>query len=104
MLFYKILDNCWKSHASRLGECRIPNYIMHNVGKVETGMNTEKETIKEKLVELSQEHHDLDAAIHALIETGSGDTLLVQRLKKKKLALKDEIAVLEDQLFPDIIA
>lgn len=64
----------------------------------------DKDSLKEKLAELTQEHRDLDAAIDALIEAGSGDTLLVQRLKKKKLHLKDEIAVLEDQLFPDIIA
>ena len=67
-------------------------------------MDNELEALKEKLVVLSQEHHDLDAAIDALVESGSGDTLLVQRLKKKKLFLKDEIAVLEDQMFPDIIA
>ena len=67
-------------------------------------MEIDQEALKEKLAELSQEHRDLDAAIHALVESGSGDTLLVQRLKKKKLALKDEIAILEDQLFPDIIA
>lgn len=51
-----------------------------------------------------QEHADLDAAIHAMIETGRGDLMAVQRLKKKKLTLKDRIVELEDILLPDIIA
>jgi len=67
-------------------------------------METNQEILKEKLMELTQEHRDLDAAIAALVESGSDDTLLIQRLKKKKLSLKDEIARIEDQLFPDIIA
>ena len=53
---------------------------------------------------LRQEHRDLDAAIDALIFASSADQLQVARLKKRKLALKDEIAHLEDQLIPDIIA
>jgi len=58
-------------------------------------------------VELStkrQEHADLDAAIHALIETGRADPMILQRLKKKKLALKDRIVEIEKILLPDIIA
>lgn len=51
-----------------------------------------------------QEHADLDAAIHAMLETGRGDQMAIQRLKKKKLALKDRIVELEDILLPDIIA
>lgn len=50
------------------------------------------------------EHRDLDAAIRALQEVGTGDQLTLQRLKKKKLGLKDRIANLEDRLTPDIIA
>jgi hypothetical protein len=53
---------------------------------------------------LSQEHRDLDAAIEALLHLGSGDRLQIQRLKKRKLALRDRLAFLEDQLTPDIIA
>jgi len=53
---------------------------------------------------LRQEHRDLDAAIHALQDTGKGDPLTIKRLKKQKLALKDKIAVLEDRTIPDIIA
>lgn len=50
------------------------------------------------------EHSDLDAAIRALQEVGTADQLTVQRLKKKKLAIKDRIANIEDRLTPDIIA
>ncbi|HEY4848053.1 MAG TPA: DUF465 domain-containing protein [Methylocella sp.] len=53
---------------------------------------------------LSQEHRDLDAAIEALLHRGGGDRLQIQRLKKRKLALRDRLAFLEDQLTPDIIA
>lgn len=51
-----------------------------------------------------REHRDLDAAINALVLTGTADQLTVQRLKKKKLLLKDKIALIEDRLTPDIIA
>ena len=50
------------------------------------------------------EHRDLDAAIRALQDQGTADQLTIQRLKKKKLALKDRIANIEDRLTPDIIA
>jgi hypothetical protein len=53
---------------------------------------------------LSQEHRDLDATIEALLHLGAGDRLQIQRLKKRKLALRDRLAFLEDQLTPDIIA
>ncbi len=52
---------------------------------------------------LRTEHRDLDASIRALEETGA-DQLTVQRVKKRKLALKDRIAAIEDRLTPDIIA
>ncbi|HTJ56194.1 MAG TPA: DUF465 domain-containing protein [Devosiaceae bacterium] len=51
-----------------------------------------------------QEHADLDAAISTLIATGVADQMLVQRLKKRKLLLKDRILQLEQILLPDIIA
>ena len=56
------------------------------------------------LARLKQEHRDLDMAIDALESMVAGDQLQVQRLKKRKLALKDVIIRLEDQLTPDIIA
>ena len=51
-----------------------------------------------------REHRDLDEAIHALHETGRADMLTLQRLIRQKLALKDEIIRIEDELTPDIIA
>lgn len=60
--------------------------------------------IKARLDALRQEHRDLDAAIDALGTAGAPDQLRLARLKKRKLRLRDEIAALEDQLLPDIIA
>ncbi len=57
-----------------------------------------------ELVMVRQEHGDMDAAIHALVATGASDRMLLQRLKKKKLALKDRMVRLEKLLLPDIIA
>jgi hypothetical protein len=51
-----------------------------------------------------QEHADLDAAIHTLTQSALADRMLIQRLKKRKLALKDRIVQLENILLPDIIA
>ena len=60
--------------------------------------------IAKRLEVLRIEHRDLDSAIAALFETGSKDQLQLARLKKRKLRLRDEISMLEDQLIPDIIA
>jgi len=60
--------------------------------------------IERRLADLREEHKDLDDAIRALEERYQPDMLQIARLKKKKLALKDEIGRLEDQLTPDIIA
>ena len=62
------------------------------------------EVMRVKLEAWRREHRDLDEAIRALDERGTGDPLTVKRLKKQKLGLKDRIAQLEDQLTPDIIA
>ena len=62
------------------------------------------EEIKARVVELRQEHRDLDDATEALVEKGVHDQLQLQRMKKRKLALKDFIARLEALLHPDIIA
>ena len=62
------------------------------------------EAQRAKLLELSEEHRDLDAAINALILARSPDQLKIARLKKRKLSLKDTIHRLEAQLTPDIIA
>jgi hypothetical protein len=60
--------------------------------------------LEAELARLKQEHRDLDTAIEALERMTTGDQLQIQRLKKRKLVLKDRIMVLEDQLTPDIIA
>jgi hypothetical protein len=52
---------------------------------------------------LKQEHADFDAAINAMIAMGC-DALQIQRMKKKKLAIKDRLKNLEDKVIPDIIA
>ena len=57
-----------------------------------------------QLVRLRMEHRDLDAAIEAMRSLAAPDQLQLARLKKRKLRLKDEISMLEDQLIPDIIA
>ncbi len=57
-----------------------------------------------QLAKLQQEHRDLDAAIEALGGQRSADLIQLQRLKKRKLVLRDRIAFVEDQLTPDIIA
>lgn len=60
--------------------------------------------MRKRLEVLRTEHRDLDAAIDALTLAGASDQLQIARLKKRKLRLKDQIAVLVDYLIPDIIA
>ena len=62
------------------------------------------EVLRVELEVFRREHRDLDDAIHALVEKGTGDQLTLQRRKKRKLRLKDLIAQIEDRLTPDIIA
>ncbi len=57
-----------------------------------------------ELARLQQEHRDLDAAIDALHHSPAPDLLRLQRLKKRKLQLRDRISFVEDQITPDIIA
>lgn len=64
----------------------------------------EEQEFREQLARLQQEHRDLDAAIAALQDSPGSDMLQVQRLKKRKLFLRDRISFIEDQLTPDIIA
>ena len=65
---------------------------------------SEQEAFRQKLVTLELEHRDLDDVIARLTERAPYDQLQLQRLKKRKLILKDQIAGIEDQLLPDIIA
>lgn len=64
----------------------------------------ERVHLEAEMHRLDIEHRDLDAAIAALEALGSFDQLQVQRLKKRKLQLKDRLIVLSDRLTPDIIA
>ena len=64
----------------------------------------EKVELKAQLERLRQEHRDLDAAIEALQSVPGADVIQVQRLKKRKLVLRDRITFIEDELTPDIIA
>ncbi|TDK41279.1 YdcH family protein [Antarcticimicrobium luteum] len=62
------------------------------------------EVLRVELEVFRRQHRDLDEAITALVERGTGDALTIKRLKKQKLRLKDMIALIEDRLTPDIIA
>ena len=63
-----------------------------------------EDEMRKRLAVLKVEHRDLDAAISALSAADSQDQLQIARLKKRKLRLKDQIAIFEDYLTPDIIA
>lgn len=67
-------------------------------------MEGERRALETESERLRQEHRDLDAAIEALLAGGRSDQLQVQRLKKRKLVLRDRLATIQDQLTPDIIA
>ncbi len=65
---------------------------------------TDQDENQSKLQELRLEHRDLDDAISRITENPPFDQIKLQRLKKRKLALKDQISQLEDSILPDIIA
>jgi hypothetical protein len=67
-------------------------------------MDLDLEALKAKLATLKTEHRDLDDVIARLAERLPFDQLQVQRLKKRKLLLKDQISKIESELLPDIIA
>lgn len=67
-------------------------------------MEDEEELLQERLYELEMEHKDLDDVIDRLVDTPPVDFLQIQRLKKRKLQLKDEIQRIKSMLLPDIIA
>jgi len=69
-----------------------------------TMTNKDERELQTELARLQQEHRDLDAAIDALHQSPAPDLLRLQRLKKRKLQLRDRIAFIEDQITPDIIA
>jgi hypothetical protein len=69
-----------------------------------TMTDEDERELETELARLQQEHRDLDAAIDALHQSPAPDLLRLQRLKKRKLQLRDRIAFIEDQITPDIIA
>ena len=83
----------------------MPSVIVNvsNYGKVMDNVET-IEAIERRIIELKQEHRDLDVAIGILIAAPVHDELQLKRLKKRKLLLKDQISFLEAQLTPDIPA
>ena len=77
----------------------------HDLGTTKAEMTKEEEReLRAQLAHLLQEHRDLDTAIAALQESPGSDIIQVQRLKKRKLQLRDRITFIEDELTPDIIA
>ncbi len=64
----------------------------------------EKAAIRAEVERVRLEHRDLEAAIEALLAVGAVDQLQIQRLKKRKLLLRDRLQHLEDEITPDIIA
>ncbi|HYC14847.1 MAG TPA: DUF465 domain-containing protein [Stellaceae bacterium] len=72
--------------------------------KLPLAMDLDLEAIKARVEQLKSEHRDLDEAIASISEKAPFNQLQIQRLKKRKLVLKDLIAKLESQLVPDIIA
>jgi hypothetical protein len=77
----------------------------HEAFRAAAAMRQQDESeLRAELAQLRQEHRDLDAAIEALHISPGSDLLQVQRLKKRKLRLRDRIIQIEDQLTPDIIA
>lgn len=67
-------------------------------------MTNQKQQIKDRITELREQHSELDVAVNQLMLETIPDELRIKRIKKEKLRHKDEIAKLEDLLFPDIIA
>jgi hypothetical protein len=88
-------------HCANASRWRVDN-------EKEAGADMTEQELRKKLELLKTEHRDLDAAIAALTEaarsSASADMLQIARLRKRKLRLKDQIAIIEDTLLPDIIA
>lgn len=66
--------------------------------------DAQRVALQQRLVEIKSEHRDLDTAIHRLAEDPTHDQLQLVRLKRRKLLLKDQMARLERQIDPDVLA
>ena len=71
---------------------------------MQDGPKPDPDALRARIAELKQEHLDLDSAVSALEAVARPDQIRIARLKKKKLILRDQIVILENQLTPDIIA
>jgi hypothetical protein len=81
------------------------HHLAAHPGTTRAAMTKEEEReLREELARLQQLHRDLDAAIAALQDSPGADIIQVQRLKKRKLYLRDRVTFISDQLTPDIIA
>ena len=78
------------------------SHAKHNPSRLK--IMDDQDALREKLETLKSEHRDLDDIIRRIAESGTFDPLQMQRLKKRKLVLKDLIAKVESRLLPDIIA
>lgn len=81
-------------------------YLVHNASYAEGGMVVDEQEIalRNKLEMLKERHRNLDEAIAKIQQNHQIDELQLRRLKKDKLMLRDQIAMIEDMLYPDIIA
>lgn len=81
-------------------------YVVENPSFAEGGVVVDEQEIalRNKLEELKERHRNLDEAIAKLHENAQIDELQLRRLKKDKLMLRDQISMIEDMLYPDIIA
>lgn len=77
---------------------------MFDQGSACAMLESEKQQLQRQLEELRLEHRDLDDIISRLQAIGDTDPLQLQRMKKRKLKIKDQIALIENQLIPDILA
>lgn len=90
-------------NAGDCGNDNVDNLVADNIVAF-GGPRDEERVLRRELARLRQEHRDLDSAILALETMSTSDKLQLQRLKKRKLVLRDRIIDLEDRLNPDIIA
>jgi len=88
----------------RRGEHSCAGAAQRRGDRAENVIDDDKTKTRAAIERLKEEHRDLDAAIDALHRAGDADQLQMQRLKKRKLALRDQLAALFDALTPDIIA
>lgn len=81
-------------------------YLVHNASFAEGGMVVDEQEIslRNRLEALKERHRNLDDAIAKIYKNPQVDELQLRRLKKDKLMLRDQIAMIEDMLYPDIIA